>query len=197
MVRSGPAAGLRQRSSRWVPPDLRVQVPAGRRVLVPAGLRVPVPAPTDIGVLTQYRPVGMLAGMKTITPCLWFNNDGLEAAEFYVSLFPDSHIDDTAPGPDGSPMMISFTLMGRPFQALNGGPRFVFTEAVSLVVPCDTQAEVDHYWAALTEGGEESMCGWLKDRFGLSWQVVPRELGAILAIGTLSGLPGPCRPCCR
>lgn len=85
-----------------------------------------------------------------------------------------------SPGPDGSPLMINFTLMGRPFQALNGGPQFTFTEAVSLSVPCEGQAEVDHYWAALTEGGEESMCGWLKDRFGLSWQIVPSELGEVL-----------------
>lgn len=118
--------------------------------------------------------------MATITPCLWFDGNGLEAAEFYVGLFSDSRIDHVSPGPDGSPMMISFTLMGRPFQALNGGPQFSFTEAISLVVPCDGQDEVDHYWAALTEGGEESMCGWLKDRFGLSWQVVPTQLGEIL-----------------
>ena len=119
-------------------------------------------------------------GMTTITPCLWFDGNGLEAAEFYVSLFPNSRIDDVSPGPDGSPLMISFTLMGRPFQALNGGPHFTFSEAVSLVIPCEGQSDVDHYWAALTEGGEESMCGWLKDRFGLSWQVVPGELGDIL-----------------
>ncbi len=118
--------------------------------------------------------------MSTITPCLWFDGNGLDAAEFYVSLFPDSRIDGVAPGPDGSPLMVSFTLMGRPYQALNGGPHFSFNEAVSLAIPCDGQAEVDHYWAALTEGGEESMCGWLKDRFGLSWQVVPNELGEIL-----------------
>ncbi len=118
--------------------------------------------------------------MTTITPCLWFDGNGLEAAEFYVSLFPDSRIHHVSPGPDGSPLMIEFTLMGRPFQALNGGPHFTFNEAVSLVIPCDGQADVDRYWAALTEGGEESMCGWLKDRFGLSWQVVPNELGDIL-----------------
>ncbi len=118
--------------------------------------------------------------MANITPCLWFDRNGLEAVEFYVSLFPDSRIDHVSPGPDGSPLMINFSLMGRPFQALNGGPQFAFTEAVSLAIPCDGQAEVDHYWAALTEGGEESMCGWLKDRFGLSWQVVPSELGEIL-----------------
>ena len=118
--------------------------------------------------------------MTTITPCLWFDGNGLEAAEFYVSLFPNSRIDAVSPGPDGSPLMISFTIMGRPFQALNGGPHFTFSEAVSLVIPCEGQSDVDHYWAALTEGGEEGMCGWLKDRFGLSWQVVPSQLGDIL-----------------
>ena len=118
--------------------------------------------------------------MTSITPCLWFDGNGLEAAEFYVSLFPDSSIDSVSPGPDGSPLLVSFTLMGGPFQALNGGPMFQFTEAVSLVVPCESQAEVDRYWAALTEGGEESMCGWLKDRFGVSWQIVPTVLGEIL-----------------
>lgn len=118
--------------------------------------------------------------MNTITPCLWFDGDGFEAAEFYVSLFPDSRIDNVAPGPNGSPLVISFTLMGRPLQALNGGPQFTFTEAVSLVVPCEGQAEVDRYWSALTEGGEESMCGWLKDRYGMSWQVVPNQLSEIL-----------------
>lgn len=118
--------------------------------------------------------------MATITPCLWFDGDGLDAAEFYVALFPDSRIDGVGPGPDGTPLMISFTLMGRPFQALNGGPQYAFTEAVSLVVPCEGQAEVDHYWAALSAGGEEGRCGWLTDRFGLAWQVVPRQLGGIL-----------------
>ena len=117
---------------------------------------------------------------KTLTTCLWFDGNGLDAAEFYVSLFDDSHIDGVSPGPDGSPMMVHFTLMGRPFQALNGGPMFSFNEAVSLVVPCEGQAEVDRHWAALTEGGEEGRCGWLKDRFGLSWQIVPDELGEIL-----------------
>ena len=118
--------------------------------------------------------------MSTISPCLWFDGNGLEAAEFYVSLFPDSSLDGISPGPDGSPLMVRFTLMGRPFQALNGGPQFQFSEAISLAVPCQDQSEVDHYWAALTDGGEESMCGWLKDRFGLSWQIVPSELGEIL-----------------
>lgn len=118
--------------------------------------------------------------MKPVTPCLWFDGDGQAAAEFYISLFPDSHLDGVTPGPDGSPLMVDFTLMGRPFQALNGGPQFPFTEAMSLIVHCDGQAEVDQFWGALTEGGEESMCGWLKDRFGVSWQVVPDQLGDIL-----------------
>lgn len=121
----------------------------------------------------------MVSSMTTITPCLWFDGNGLEAAEFYVSLFADSRIDGVSPGPDG-PMMVQFTLMGRPFQALNGGPQYRFNEAVSLVVPCEGQADVDHYWAALTDGGEEGQCGWLKDRYGVSWQIVPNQLGEVL-----------------
>lgn len=120
------------------------------------------------------------ADRPTITPCLWFDGAGLDAAEFYVSLFPESSIDAVTPGPDGTPMMIVFTLMGRPFQALNGGPQFRFNEAVSLVVPCDGQDDVDRYWSALVDGGEEGQCGWLKDRFGVSWQVVPNQLGELL-----------------
>ncbi len=128
-----------------------------------------------------WPPVGMFDDMtaQTITPCFWFDNKGLEAAEFYVSLFPDSRIDGVA-GSEDAPFMVMFTLMGRPYQALNGGPMFTFSEAVSLVVPCEGQPEVDHYWAALSAGGEEGRCGWLKDRFGLSWQVVPNQLGQIL-----------------
>lgn len=118
--------------------------------------------------------------MRAISTCLWFDGVGLEAAEFYVDLFPESQITSTSPGPDGSPLVINFDLMGRPFQALNGGPQFTFSEAISLVIPCDGQAEVDRYWEALTSGGEESMCGWCKDRFGVSWQVVPNELSEIL-----------------
>ncbi len=118
--------------------------------------------------------------MTTISPCLWFDGNGLEAAEFYVSVFPESHIDSGTEASDHPPVLVNFTLMGRPFQALNGGPHFSFNEAISLSVPCDGQAQVDHYWAVLSEGGEESQCGWLKDRFGLSWQIVPNELGDIL-----------------
>ncbi|MBP8182307.1 MAG: VOC family protein [Acidimicrobiia bacterium] len=125
--------------------------------------------------------------MDQITPCLWFDGNGLEAAEFYVGLFPDSAIVATSPGPDGGPLVINFTLMGRPFQALNGGPNFVFNEAVSMSVPCDDQAEVDRLWDALLDGGQEAMCGWVKDRFGLWWQVVPKDLGQYL------GDPDPAR----
>jgi predicted 3-demethylubiquinone-9 3-methyltransferase (glyoxalase superfamily) len=123
-----------------------------------------------------------------ITPCLWFDGRAEEAARFYVSLFPDSRIDSVmrAPGDnpstaEGAVLLVQFTLEGRPFTALNGGPEFPFTEAVSLQVDCADQAEVDRYWEALVEGGgEHGMCGWLKDRFGLSWQVIPRETGAYL-----------------
>ncbi len=122
----------------------------------------------------------MVSSMTTLSTCLWFDGNGLEAAEFYTSLLPASQIDNVMAGPDGLPLMVNFTLMGASMQALNGGPHFTLNEAVSLVVPCDGQDEVDHYWNALTEGGEESRCGWLKDRFGLSWQIVPKQLGEIL-----------------
>ena len=120
--------------------------------------------------------------MQTITPCLWFDTEGEEAAEFYTSIFPSSKIVDVArygsagPRPEGSVMTVSFELNGKPFIALNGGPEFTFSEAVSFEVLCESQEEVDHYWEALGEGGEEGPCGWLKDRFGLSWQIVPRRL---------------------
>lgn len=118
-----------------------------------------------------------------ITPCLWFDRNAEEAARFYVSLFPNSSIDrmtpygaDSPSGKKGDPMLVEFTLSGIPFQGLNGGPMFQFTEAVSFSIACDDQAEVDRYWEAFTsEGGSESMCGWCKDRFGLSWQVVPKR----------------------
>lgn len=116
-----------------------------------------------------------------IAPCLWFDGNGLEAAEFYTSLFPESEITNVRRSPDGSDLLIEFTLGGRSFQALNGGPQFHFTEAVSFVVPCEGQAEADRLWFALTAGGgEESMCGWLKDRFGVSWQIVPAGLDDLL-----------------
>lgn len=117
--------------------------------------------------------------MPTITPNLWFDGNGEEAAAFYTSVFPKSKIGAITrygpgtPGPEGGVMTVSFTLDGQEFLAINGGPQFPFTEAISLEIRCADQAEVDHYWDALTEGGEESQCGWLKDRYGLSWQVVP------------------------
>lgn len=122
--------------------------------------------------------------MQRITPFLWFNNDAEEAANLYVSLFKNSKIlsvsryGDGGPGPKGSVMTVKFQLDGQEFIALNGGPMFSFTEAVSFVVHCDTQAEIDTYWEKLTaNGGAESQCGWLKDKFGLSWQIVPGALG--------------------
>jgi predicted 3-demethylubiquinone-9 3-methyltransferase (glyoxalase superfamily) len=116
--------------------------------------------------------------------CLWFDQKAEEAAKFYVSLLPDSHIDaihkspaDTPSGPAGMVLLVDFTLGGHKLQGLNGGPDFKFNEAISIAVECEDQAEVDRLWTALTkDGGEPGPCGWLKDRFGLSWQIAPREL---------------------
>ncbi|HEY8437114.1 MAG TPA: VOC family protein [Candidatus Limnocylindrales bacterium] len=127
--------------------------------------------------------------MDKISPCLWFDGAAEEAARFYVSLFPDSRIDavhrspgDTPSGPKGMVLTVEFTLAGRSYIGLNGGPDFKFSEAISLSIDCEDQAEVDRYWSALTaDGGEPSVCGWLKDRFGLSWQVIPRQLPEMLA----------------
>ncbi|NNM74729.1 VOC family protein [Enterovirga aerilata] len=120
--------------------------------------------------------------MAAITPCLWFDGVAEEAARFYAGLVPDSRVDrvnrspaDTPSGPAGSVLTVEFTLRGQPFLGLNGGPLFKFNEAVSFILDCEDQAEVDRYWDALGEGGEPGPCGWLKDRYGLSWQVVPRE----------------------
>jgi predicted 3-demethylubiquinone-9 3-methyltransferase (glyoxalase superfamily) len=120
--------------------------------------------------------------MQKITPCLWYDNQAEEAVEFYVSLFKNSKItnisrySDAGPGVPGSVMVVAFQLGGLDFIALNGGPVFHFTEAISLSVDCESQAEVDTLWEKLSEGGEKSQCGWLKDRYGLSWQIVPREM---------------------
>ena len=117
-----------------------------------------------------------------ITPFLWFNDNAEEAMNFYVSVFPNSKVvsvsrySEAGPGKPGSAMVCSFELDGQRFSALNGGPHFKFTEAVSFFVECEDQTEVDHYWNHLLEGGAESQCGWLKDKFGLSWQIVPRVL---------------------
>jgi predicted 3-demethylubiquinone-9 3-methyltransferase (glyoxalase superfamily) len=124
-----------------------------------------------------------------ITPVLWFDGNGEEAAAFYVSLLPDSRIDrvtrspaDYPSGREGDVITVDFTLAGRQYQALNGGPQFPFTEAVSFMIHCDDQAEVDRLWDALTAGGGEPVqCGWLKDRFGLRWQICPREMLEMLA----------------
>jgi predicted 3-demethylubiquinone-9 3-methyltransferase (glyoxalase superfamily) len=125
--------------------------------------------------------------MPKITPFLWFDDQAEEAANFYISVFPNSRITDTArygeggPGPAGSVMTIRFELDGNDFVALNGGPaHYGFDESLSLVIDCPTQDDVDHYWTALTDGGEEVACGWLKDRYGLCWQVVPSELPSVL-----------------
>ena len=124
--------------------------------------------------------------MKKITPFLWFDSNAEEAMNFYISIFKNSkalsvaRYGDAGPGPKGSVMVASFELNGQKFTALNGGPRFKFTEAISFVIDCQSQEEVDHYWNSLSEGGEESMCGWLKDKFGLWWQVVPDKLIELL-----------------
>ncbi len=125
--------------------------------------------------------------MPTIVPNLWFDGQAEQAAQFYTSVFPGSRITGTtrypegAPGPTGEVMTVEFELDGQPFIGINGGPQFPFTEAVSFQIVCRDQDEVDRYWAALTDGGEESQCGWLKDRFGLSWQVVPVGMDAVFA----------------
>ncbi len=126
--------------------------------------------------------------MQKITPFLWFDNNAEEAAEFYVSIFKNSKIlnvsryGDAGPGPKGSVMVVNFQLAGQEFTALNGGPQFKFSEAFSLVVNCENQKELDEYWSKLTSGGgQESQCGWLKDKFGFSWQIVPTELGKLIS----------------
>jgi predicted 3-demethylubiquinone-9 3-methyltransferase (glyoxalase superfamily) len=124
--------------------------------------------------------------MQKITPCLWFDTEGEEAANFYTSIFKNSKILEVArygeagPRPAGTVMTVSFLLDGQEFVALNGGPEFKFTEALSFQVSCETQEEVDEYWSRLTEGGEPGPCGWLKDRYGLSWQIIPTALSDLL-----------------
>lgn len=118
--------------------------------------------------------------MQRIVTFLWFDTQAEEAAAFYTSLFPDSRITDVASS-NGTVMNVTFELDGQEFMALNGGPEFTFNEAISLFVKCETQAEIDRLWDALTEGGEEGRCGWLKDRYGVSWQIVPTALGALLS----------------
>jgi predicted 3-demethylubiquinone-9 3-methyltransferase (glyoxalase superfamily) len=124
--------------------------------------------------------------MSTITPFLWFDDDAEEAMNFYVEVFGDAKVGEVSrygeggPGPAGAVMSATFELRGQQFMALNGGPDFPFTEAVSFFVACETQDEVDDLWEKLTKGGEESRCGWLKDQYGLSWQIIPNALGELL-----------------
>jgi Uncharacterized protein conserved in bacteria len=128
----------------------------------------------------------MQTNMQKITPFLWFNDQAEEAANFYVSIFKNSkigsisHYGDTGPGPKGSVMVVTFQLEGQEFMALNGGPNYSFTPAISFVVNCVTQQEVDELWKKLTEDGKEVQCGWLTDKYGLSWQIVPTVLGELM-----------------
>jgi predicted 3-demethylubiquinone-9 3-methyltransferase (glyoxalase superfamily) len=145
---------------------------------------LPASPPSDQGHedATKERPMPS----PRIVPNLWFDTQGLEAAEFYTSVFPNSkitgvsHFGEAGPREAGSVMTVEFVLDGQPLTALNGGPEFRFTEAISLLVNCADQDEVDYYWSKLSEGGEEGPCGWLKDRYGLSWQVVPSVLNELL-----------------
>jgi predicted 3-demethylubiquinone-9 3-methyltransferase (glyoxalase superfamily) len=134
-----------------------------------------------------------MATLQRITPCLWFDSDAEAAAHFYVSVFPNSRIgsisrygeagQDIHGRPPGSVMVVTFELDGQSMLALNGGPLFRFTEAVSLIINCDSQQDIDHYWTRLSEGGDPQaqQCGWLKDRYGLSWQVVPKQLATLMS----------------
>lgn len=125
--------------------------------------------------------------MKGITTCLWFDTQAEEAANFYTSLFADSrivdvsHFGEAGPRPAGTVMTVAFELAGQPFVALNGGPEFSFNEAVSFQVACEDQEEVDRFWDSLSDGGEEGPCGWLKDKYGLSWQIIPTALPELLS----------------
>ncbi|MGH9611376.1 MAG: VOC family protein, partial [Bryobacteraceae bacterium] len=128
----------------------------------------------------------MAKRFQKITPFLWFDHQAEEAVNFYISIFEDSRVKTVAryseagPGPKGSVMTIAFELAGQEFVALNGGPHFQFTEAISFVVNCETQKEIDRYWEKLLDGGTEIQCGWLKDKYGLAWQIVPTRLFEML-----------------
>lgn len=125
--------------------------------------------------------------MQKINPSLWFDDQAEEAANFYISIFKDGRIvnvtryGSAGPGPEGSVMTVDFQLRGQDFNAINGGPQFTFTEAISLLVNCESQDEVDEYWEKLSDGGETGPCGWLKDKYGLSWQIVPVVLGEMIS----------------
>jgi predicted 3-demethylubiquinone-9 3-methyltransferase (glyoxalase superfamily) len=134
--------------------------------------------------------IRLLCDMQKISPFLWFDHQAEEAVNLYTSIFKDSSIDSVSRYPEGAPgvagqvMVMTFTLFGQKFTALNGGPHFQFTEAVSFVVSCENQEEVDYYWDRLIEGGSAQQCGWLKDKYGLSWQVTPTALGELMSSGT-------------
>ncbi len=126
--------------------------------------------------------------MPTITPTLWYSREAEEAANFYASIFPNSRVDrvtalpsDSPSGPAGSVKIVEFTLLGQPFEAFSAGPLDQFNHAISFTVSCDTQEEIDRYWDALLQGGTPEQCGWLKDRYGLSWQIVPKLLSTLIA----------------
>ncbi len=125
--------------------------------------------------------------MPKITPCMWFDTQGEEAANFYTNVFENSRITEVTrygtagPRPEGSVMTVSFELDGQSFVALNGGPEYTFTEAISFQVDCQTQDEVDYFWSRLSEGGEEGPCGWMKDKYGLSWQIIPTVLTELVS----------------
>ncbi|MEP6661570.1 MAG: VOC family protein [Acidimicrobiales bacterium] len=128
-----------------------------------------------------------MATLNKITPCLWFDTEGEDAANFYTGIFKNSRIVEVTrygsagPRPEGMVMVVSFELDGQSFTALNGGPEFTFDEAISFQVNCDSQAEVDEFWTKLSAGGEESVCGWLKDKYGVSWQIVPTVLNDLIS----------------
>jgi predicted 3-demethylubiquinone-9 3-methyltransferase (glyoxalase superfamily) len=130
--------------------------------------------------------------MKGITPCLWFDTQAEEAATFYVSVFPNSkitqvtHYGDSGPGRKGSVMTVSFELDGQPFLGLNGGPQFKFSWAISMMVNCESQAEIDAMWVKLSAGGATEQCGWLRDRYGLSWQIIPAILPQLMKDDAMS-----------
>ena len=125
--------------------------------------------------------------MPRIKPNLWFDTESMEAAEFYVSVFPNSeirnvsHYTEAAPRPAGTVLTVDFVLDGQEFTAINGGPQFTFNESISLLIDCADQDEVDYYWAKLSESGEEGQCGWLRDKYGLSWQVVPAGMAEVMS----------------
>jgi len=140
-----------------------------------------------------------MATLRKITPCLWFDTQGEEAASFYTSIFKNSRIVSVArysaagPRPEGMVMMVTFELDGQEFIALNGGPEFTFDEAISFQVNCEDQAEIDYFWDKLSEGGEEGPCGWVKDKFGLSWQITPTEMNDFINEGDPRKLEGAMR----